>query len=219
MGDPRTKLDILYQESLGDIDKIITRIEKINTDSENITTVIKKFNAIEGRADKKIDDINSATKLFNKNIYIALACTFLFTSLSGSVSGYIFFKEELQTKVFEIKPRVGQRRNGLFDAGNNVENRCCQARGKPSRHEDPGRTHDVRRGIDAALRSRDAQYKIINTAQRPILRQRQEFTIRNGQINERRHRPRGLEFVALSRSGNCARALHSAHRDAIADAA
>jgi hypothetical protein len=101
MEAPRTKLDVLYQESLGDISGILTRIENINTGSENITKLIEKFNSIESRADKKIDDINSATKLFNKNIYIALACIFLFTSVIGAVSGYIFFKEELQTKVFE----------------------------------------------------------------------------------------------------------------------
>jgi len=101
MVDPRTKLDILYQDTLGDITDILTRIEKINTDSGNITTVIEKFNAIEERADKKLDDINSVTKLYNENIYLALIATFLFTAVIGGSVGYFVIKEQLQTSVFE----------------------------------------------------------------------------------------------------------------------
>jgi len=100
MDNPRTKLDILYQESLSDIADILTRIEKINTDSENITTVINKFNAIEALTDKKLDAINSVTKLYNENIYLALIATFIFTATIGGCVGYFFIKEQMQASVF-----------------------------------------------------------------------------------------------------------------------
>jgi hypothetical protein len=96
MGDPRTKLDILYQETFGDIADLLTRIEKINTDSENITTVIKKFKAIEERADKKIDDINIAAKVFTKRSYIILAGAFILAILVGVMIGHFTYKESLQ---------------------------------------------------------------------------------------------------------------------------
>lgn len=101
MSEARKKLEVLYEDGLGDIDAIVKRLEKLSDDTGNLTTAINKFNNAEVLMDKKIDDLNSVTKLFNKNIYIALACTFLFTAVIGAVSGYILFKEELQTKVFE----------------------------------------------------------------------------------------------------------------------
>ncbi|MGZ8174002.1 MULTISPECIES: hypothetical protein [Methylobacter] len=101
MSEARSKLDIIYNSVLGDIDKIIARIEALNASSTSITAAIEKFNRLESRTDKKLDEINTFTKVFNKNTYIALACTFIITSLIGAGVGYYLFSETLQSVVFE----------------------------------------------------------------------------------------------------------------------
>ncbi len=103
MSEARSKLDILYGSVLGDIDKIITRIETLNTNSMSIKTTIEKFNNIEKGADKKLDEINTITKRFNKNSYIALAGTFMITALIGLGVGYYTFYGTLQSVVFETQ--------------------------------------------------------------------------------------------------------------------
>ncbi|MGZ4976941.1 MAG: hypothetical protein ACXV8O_07300 [Methylobacter sp.] len=101
MSEARTKLDIIYNSVLGDIDTIIARIEALNASSTSITTAIEKFNCLESRTDKKLDEINTFTKVFNKNTTIALACTFIVTSCIGAGVGYYQLAERLQSVVFE----------------------------------------------------------------------------------------------------------------------
>jgi hypothetical protein len=101
MSEARSKLDIIYNSVLGDIDTVIARIEALNASSTSITTAIEKFNCLESRTDKKLDEINTFTKAFNKNTAIALACAFIVTSCMGAGVGYYLFSETLQSVVFE----------------------------------------------------------------------------------------------------------------------
>jgi hypothetical protein len=105
MSEARAKLDIIYNSVLGDIDTVIARIEALNASSTSITATIEKFNCLESRTDKKLDEINSFTKAFNKNTAIALAGTFIVTSAIGAGVGagvgYYQLSERLQSVVFE----------------------------------------------------------------------------------------------------------------------
>jgi hypothetical protein len=105
MSEARAKLDIIYNSVLGDIDTVIARIEALNASSTSITTAIEKFNCLESRTDKKLDEINAFTKTFNKNTAIALASTFIVTSLIGAGvgagAGYYQLSERLESVVFE----------------------------------------------------------------------------------------------------------------------
>jgi hypothetical protein len=105
MSEARSKLDIIYNSVLGDIDTVIARIEALNASSTSITTAIEKFNHLESRTDKKLDEINTFTKAFNKNTAIALASTFIVTSVIGAGVGagvgYYQLSERLQSVVFE----------------------------------------------------------------------------------------------------------------------
>lgn len=90
---------------MGDIDTVIARIEALNARSTSITTAIEKFNCLESRTDKKLDEINTFTQAFNKHTAIALASTFIVTSLIGAGVragvGYYQLSERLQSVVFE----------------------------------------------------------------------------------------------------------------------
>lgn len=105
MSEARSKLDIIYNSVLGDIDTVIARIEALNASSASITTAIEKFNRLESRTDKKLDEINTFTKTFNKNTGIALAGAFIVTSVIGAGVGagvgYYQLSGTLQSIIFE----------------------------------------------------------------------------------------------------------------------
>ncbi|MGZ4953522.1 MAG: hypothetical protein ACXV8Q_00300 [Methylobacter sp.] len=118
MSEARKKLEVLYEDGLGDIEAIVERIEKLFAATGNITTAIKKFNDAEVQMDKKIDDINAAAKVFNKRSYLTLAGAFIITAMAGFAVGYFTFKETLQKVVFEDELKKVSDARLKFEAEN-----------------------------------------------------------------------------------------------------
>jgi CHASE3 domain sensor protein len=64
MADPRSKIDILYQEVLGEVDEIIKRLEKLPQDIENKTN---NFTIISESLQNSLNEIREQTSIHAEN--------------------------------------------------------------------------------------------------------------------------------------------------------
>jgi hypothetical protein len=74
-------------------------LRDMNSDSENVKTLIKTFSNLDALAKKKIDDINTASSFFVGQTYAALAITFVACSAIGVAVGYLGSQKAFTTYI------------------------------------------------------------------------------------------------------------------------
>jgi len=64
------------------------KLTDLNADSKNVTDIIRQFESLNALVNTRIEDVNRTTKVFSKNVYVALGLVFLIAISIGACSGY-----------------------------------------------------------------------------------------------------------------------------------
>ncbi|MCF7971162.1 MAG: hypothetical protein K9L22_08380 [Methylococcaceae bacterium] len=64
------------------------KLADLNADSNNVTQIIRQFESLNTLVDARIEDVNRTTKVFSKNVYMAVGLVFLIALIMGSGLGY-----------------------------------------------------------------------------------------------------------------------------------
>jgi hypothetical protein len=95
------KIQVIFEEitvlkdQLKDAIESANQLADLNADSKNVTTIINRFGDLEKLTSKKIDDINAASKIFRKTIYMAILSAFAASIAVGVGIGYIVVQKRL----------------------------------------------------------------------------------------------------------------------------
>jgi len=80
----------LLTDKLNKAIEVSNKLTDLNADSKNVTNIIRQFESLNTLVNTRIEDINRASKVFSKNVYIALGLVFLVVMVIGAGLGYFF---------------------------------------------------------------------------------------------------------------------------------
>lgn len=77
------------------------RIQQVNSNAQNITDTIAKFDGLKGEVEILVIDVNKAGRLLTRHVLIFCAGCFLITAAAGFFAGYYAFTKSFENTVIQ----------------------------------------------------------------------------------------------------------------------